>query len=142
MASAKKRAWKACAKYIKLRDAIEDFPITNDLDLVRCRTCGKWMKTNSREAQACHFIGRGIGGGSGVYFDERNIHIGCYQCNCFKQGAPIEYEKFMLEKYGPDVLEELKIKHRLPKSFRDIDMIATEMYYKEEYQRLITENGL
>ena len=133
----KKRACRACAKYIKLGDAIEDLPITNDIDLVRCRTCGVWLRTKSRNTQACHFISRGLGGSSGVYFDERNIHIGCYQCNCFEQGAPIEYRKYMITKYGQEVIDELELKNKIPLNSRDLAMKATEVFYKANYRELI-----
>ncbi len=133
----KKNAWRWCAKYIKLRDAIKDLPKTNDIDLVICRTCGKWLRTKSKEAQACHFIGKGLGGSSGVYFDERNIHIGCYQCNCFKQGAPIEYKQFMLQEYGQSVIDELERKHRIPGDKGELAMKAMEIFYKQKYEELV-----
>lgn len=135
-ATLKKRAWYWCAKYIKLRDAIEDLPITNDIDLVRCRTCGRWLKTKSKNSQACHYISRGLGGGSGVYFDERNIHIGCYQCNCFKQGSPVEYNDFMLKKYGQSVIDELKMKDKFPQKQAYWALIE---FYKEKFQELKSE---
>ena len=142
MANRKKAAWRACAKYIKLRDALEDLPVTNDLDLVICRTCGTWLRTKSKNAQASHFISRGLGGGSGVYFDERNIHICCYQCNCFKQGALIEYKLFILDKYGQDVFDELTVKHHIPLNSKDLAMKAMEIFYKQKYDELIKVNGL
>jgi len=126
----KKTVWRWCAKYIKLRDTIEDFPVTRDKDIVFCRTCGKPLKRNSKNAQAGHFIGRGLGGSSGVYFDERNIHIQCYQCNAYKQGAPTEYRKYMLEKYGEAVVETLEIKHKINGYDRQ-DLEGLKLLYKE-----------
>ena len=133
----KKTAWRWCAKYIKLRDAIEDFPITKDLSLVRCRTCGKWLKTKSKEAQACHFISRGSGGSSGVYFDERNIHIGCYVCNCYKQGNAQNYNEFMLKKYGQDVIDQLQWLNVNQSLKYKIEGLG--LYYKQVYQELLKE---
>ncbi|MGR3292523.1 MAG: recombination protein NinG [Candidatus Scalindua sp.] len=136
----KQRAWKWCAKFIKLRDAIEDLPITNDIELVICRTCHKWMRTGSREAQASHFISRGLGGSSGVYFSEINIHICCYQCNCFKQGAPVEYKEYMLLKYGQDVIDELELKHYIPFDGKELAMKAMEIHYKDKYKELVCKS--
>jgi hypothetical protein len=133
----KKTAWKWCSKYIKLRDAIENYSITHDLELVLCRTCGKWIRTNSREAQAGHFIGRGIGGNSGIKWDERNIHIQCYQCNCFMQGNASEYRKFMLETYIQKVIDELEWKHRINSYKGKIPAIG-EMY-KQLYEELLAK---
>ena len=134
----KQKAWRWCAKYIKLRDAIEDLLVTKDISLVRCRACGKWLKTNSKEAQASHYFSRGAGGSSGVYFDERNIHICCYQCNCFRQGNMMAYREFMLEKYGQDVLDDLEFRHR-NKIYQQKDFIGFELYYKQEFERLKDE---
>lgn len=131
----KQKAWRWCAKYIKLRDALEDCSTTNDLSWVICRTCGKWLKTKSREAQASHFISRGSRGASGVYFDERNIHICCYNCNCFEQGNPFEYHKFMREKYGDEVINML---HFLDKnqSYKG-KFEAIGLMYKMMYEKLM-----
>ena len=130
----KKTAWRWCAKYIKLRDAIEDFPVTKDLELVRCRTCGKWIRTNTKDAQASHFISRGLGGSSGVYFDERNIHICCSQCNRYLQGNAQAYEPFMRDKYGQKVIDELTIKHKIGNYKGRIEAIG--LMYKQMYQEL------
>lgn len=130
----KKSTWRWCAKYIKLRDALEDFPVTKDIDVVRCRTCGKWLVRNSKNAQASHYISRGTGGWSGVYFDERNIHICCYQCNCCKQGAAQEYGDFMLKKYGQEVIDQLRFLHK-NNSYK-YKLVGLELYYKQEYQNM------
>jgi len=86
---------------------------------------------------AGHFKGRGIGGGSGVYYDERNIHLQCKPCNGFRGGAPQEYEQFIIKKYGEKVLEELNRKHRIPIDMKDLAMNAMEQFYKEKYQELL-----
>ena len=82
----KEKASKAMSRYIRLRDALEycdnySIDITQfnrPEDIVgKCCTCGtvkswSWM-------DAGHWLGRGIGGGSGTYFDERNVHLQCKQ---------------------------------------------------------------
>ena len=134
MSKLKKQTWRWCAKYIKLRDAIEDLPITKDISLVQCRTCKKWLKTNSKNAQSSHYIGRGLGGSSGVYFDERNIHITCYQCNWFLQGNQSAFKEFMLKKYGQGVIDELEVMHQT-NSYKGRIWAIGQMY-KEMYQEL------
>jgi 5-methylcytosine-specific restriction endonuclease McrA len=77
----KEKAWKACSRYIRLRDAIA-YCLKHGIDLTqfnrpediigKCCTCGKvksWIYL-----QAGHWKGRDLGGKSGTYFDERNIH--------------------------------------------------------------------
>lgn len=137
----KKTAWQWCSKYIKLRDTIEDFPKSKDLGTVLCRTCQKWLLRISQESQAGHFIGRGLGGGSGVKWDERNIHTQCYQCNRFQQGAPATYLKFMLGKYGQKVVDELYLRHKVHKYTR-LEIEGLGLYYKAEYQRMCREHNL
>jgi hypothetical protein len=136
MRKLKKTVWRWCAKYIKTRDSLEDYPESHDLDLVRCRTCGKWLKTKSREAQAGHFLSRGIGGSSGIYFDERGLAIQCYQCNCFKQGSPEEFEKYLLKKYGQEIIDELKIKDKTH-TYSLMELEGLLLYYKQEYKKLV-----
>ncbi len=131
------------SRYIRLRDAIDyckehkislhQFVRPEDI-IGECCTCGvvkSWIRMD-----AGHFKSRGMGGSSGVYFDERNVNLQCKVCNGFQGGAPTEYREFMLEKYGEEVIAELELKHKLPISFRDLAMIAMEKYYKEEYKRL------
>ena len=57
---------------------------------------------------AGHFISRGSGGMSGVYFDERNIHTQCKPCNGFHQGNAQKYGDYMLQKYGQEVIDILR----------------------------------
>lgn len=137
----KQKAWDACSKYIRLRDAIlycEEAKIIDQLSVefmvVRCCTCETikiW-----RYMDAGHFIGRGIGGSSGVYFDERNINTQCKPCNGFEQGSPIEYREFMLDKYGQRIIDELRIKHHSTPDYGSVACKAIEIFYKEEFEKL------
>jgi len=108
-----------------------------DSGIGQCCTCGKVIQI--RYADAGHFIGRGLGGKSGVYFDARNINLQCKGCNAFKQGAPHEYRKFMLEKYGQEVIDELERKDKIPPDFSHLALAATEQFYKEKYEELKKE---
>ena len=147
MATEKKKAWYWCSRYCRLRDAVEyckrmnidvsQFNRIEDLP-VKCCTCGAikgWIRMD-----AGHFLSRGMGGSSGVYFDERNIHAQSKDCNAFKQGASEEYREFIIKKYGKEVLAELELKHRLPTSFGELAMIATGKYYKDKYEELRCNN--
>ncbi len=140
----KQKAWKWCSKYIRLRDAleycqktgidpneyryrIEDMPIG-------CCTCGRVR--SFRQIDAGHFISRGSGGGSGVYFDERNIHAQCKSCNAFHQGKTLEYNDFMQEKYGLEVIDELRIKDKLVQRRCSLEYHALIEFYKGAYEAL------
>lgn len=143
MQTPKKKAWYWCSRYIRLRDAlsyckkmgidISQFSRVEDLP-VKCCTCGvvkSWIRMD-----AGHFISRGMGGGSGVYFDERNIHAQSKDCNAWKQGSPEEYRKFIIEKYGQGVLDELNIKHHIPGRMGTMEFQILEQHYKDEYKKL------
>ena len=84
-----------------------------------------------------HYISRSSGGVSGVYFDERNVHLQCKTCNGFKQGASQEYREFIVKKYGENMLDELLKKHYILPDMRDLAMKATEEYYREQYRELV-----
>lgn len=138
----KSKAWDACSKYIRLRDAIEyckkyKIDLPPEEMVVKCCTCGK-VRT-WKYMQAGHYKSRGSGGSSGIYFDERGINTQCGQCNAFKQGAPKEYKEFMLEKYGEEVIEELERKHQIPLQGGVLFYKATEEMYKQKYQQLLKE---
>ena len=142
----KSKAWTACSRYCRLRDAlghckgrgidIGQFVRPEDV-IGQCCTCGavkSWTRMDGG-----HYISRGLGGRSGVYFDERNINLQCKGCNAWKQGAATEYTKFMLDKYGQEVIDELQLKHHIPLDMRDIAMKAMEIMYKEKYETLVKE---
>ena len=140
----KKKAWKWCSRYCRLRDALaycEKYGInlhqfSRPEDIVgKCCTCPAvkswiWM-------DAGHFISKSTGGLSGVYFDERNVHLQCKQCNAFKQGAAQEYRIFIIEKYGENMPAELMAKHYILPDMRNLAMLATEKYYQDKYEELM-----
>ena len=149
MTNYKKKASTAMSRFIRLRDAIEyckkhgidmsQFNRPEDLPC-KCCTCGvvrSWV-----DMDGGHFISRGHGGGSGVYYDERNEHCQCRKCNRFDGGSPYRYRDFMLEKYGQAVIDELRLKDKIPLNSRDLPMQAMAIFYKEKYDELIKENGL
>ncbi len=141
--SPKKKAWTACSRYCRLRDAIAycnehgidtaSFSRIEDLP-VKCCTCSlvkSWIYFD-----AGHYISRSSGGLSGVYFDERNIHAQSKDCNKWKQGAAQEYREFIIKKYGENMPAELLAKHYILPDMKNLAMLATERYYKDKYERL------
>ena len=131
----KQKTWSWCSRYIRLRDSIEyckRVRISLDEGIVQCCTCGKIKQW--KYVDAGHFISRGMGGSSGVYFDERNIHAQCKICNGFHQGNAQNYEDFMLHKYGQKVIDELRVLHRT-NSYK-YKLEGLELYYKQVYKEL------
>ena len=145
MAGKKDKAWKACSKYIRLRDSIEwsranNFDITGTqpkLLLCKCVTCNtikSWPRLD-----AGHFIPRGSRGQSGVYFDERNIHAQCGSCNAYQQGNTLVYLEFMQAKYGQPVVDELRALDLMVKSYSAYELMKYEILYKQLYGELLKE---
>lgn len=115
----------------KMGISIRQFTRPEDLP-VKCCTCDAvkaWIYMD-----AGHFISRGSGGLSGVYFDERNSHAQCKLCNGFHQGRAEEYREFMLQKYGQAVIDELKWLNR-NNSYKG-KLVGLELYYKQKYREM------
>ncbi len=90
---------------------------------------------------AGHFISRGSGGVSGVYFDERNVNLQCKRCNGFEQGNAQEYREYIVKTYGTATLDELRIKHHILPNMKSLAMKAMEVFYKEKYDELVKGLG-
>ncbi len=136
----KKETDKWCSRYIRLRDSIvfRKSRAKSWLDYcwVECYTCGKLIET--KYSQSGHWKSRGIGGSSGIYFDERAIKTQCPNCNAFNQGSPKEYTERMLQEYGQTILDELEIKHKVGK-YSLMDLVGLELYFKAEVEQMLEE---
>lgn len=143
----KAKAWAWCSRYCRLRDAL-DYCRQMGIDIrgysrieelpVKCVDCDRvdaWIYTD-----AGHFFGRGLGGDSGVYFDERNIHAQNKLCNSGFRGDSVrvahDYKKFMLERYGQQIIDELTIKHHGGSKCSTVELMALAEYYKQRYEEL------
>lgn len=122
----KKEVGKWCSLYIRQRDSVNG-------EWGYCCDCGKIVQI--KYADAGHYIGRGSGGGSGVYFDERNIHLQAKQCNLSNQNRD-GYREFMLKKYGQGIIDELELKHRTH-NYTLMELEGLKLYYKQAYKSII-----
>lgn len=136
---------KYLSQYILLRDAIDlakrrpGISSSGLFECCECVTCGAIVNRFRSNSHAGHFIQKGQGGSSGVYYDERNVFVQCHNCNVWQEGNRIEYHKFMLEVYGQEVIDELRMKHRLPRP-HSIDEYG--IMYREMYKELKKKHGL
>ncbi len=108
----KRKLWKVFSAFIKRRDK------------GICFTCGR--KCEGRGYHCGHYIPRSICG-IGLYFDEKNNHGQCYNCNINLGGYGAMYHKKMIEKYGEKEVAELWRRKN-----EDI-----QKWSVEDYQRLI-----
>lgn len=141
--SALQKATKWMSLYCRLRDAIEwnrkfraDITEVDPKKLVvKCCTCSKigcWLFMD-----AGHFIPKGTRGQSGVRFDERNVHAQCSECNAFNQGKTLEYLDYMVEKYGREVIDDLRRKDKVISKKRVFKLNCIAQCYKEQYLDLL-----
>jgi hypothetical protein len=91
----KKKAWKEFSLWVRTRGA-------DEAGINKCVTCGasshwKWL-------HAGHFIRGRL---NSNLFDERGCWAQCYSCNVGRQGHVVVYYKFMLAKFGQEVIDEL-----------------------------------
>ena len=94
----KKELWKLFSLFIRERD--------NYI----CFTCGR--KGSGGGMHAGHFI-TGATCSAKLYFDEKNVHAQCYNCNINLSGNWVVYEKCMIQKYGEAIVNELKLRRTL-----------------------------
>jgi len=92
----KKKLWKLTSLYVRLENSSNGY--------VNCVSCGRNM--HWKESQAGHFVPKAQG--NSIYFDLRNIHPQCYRCNINLGGNQVEYFVYMENKYGREVIEELR----------------------------------
>lgn len=121
-----KKCTEIFSEIIKLRDCLAS---TQSPHFGRCCTCGGLYVTSL--ADCGHYI---EGRHPSVKFDMRNAHFQCGVCNRMNKGAKEykeireAYDKFMLDKYGQRVIDELN----------EMDKELThykEFHYKEMYNQ-------
>jgi len=111
----KKKLWKLTSEYVR-RSA------SDSNGIAECVTCG--ARKDWRELQAGHFIPKALG--TAIYFDLRNIHTQCYRCNINLGSNGPEYFRFMQERYGDEVIEDLRALSR-----------TTLKLYASDYEEMI-----
>jgi hypothetical protein len=129
---AKKKAWEAFSKFVRLRDAIKT---TGTKDFLLCITCEKQYKAFGVGcAQAGHFI---PGRGNSILIDEKFVHGQCYNCNHYRKGNWVIYEQKMLQMWGEEAVEEVKRRAKQPMPIKTFQWLELEQEYKTKYDELL-----
>jgi len=98
----KKKAWAVFSRYIRRRGAWEQ----DGVWVNQCVTCKAIRGITGKGClQAGHFI---PGRGNAVLYDERCVHPQCYVCNVRESGRWVEYDEFMRDRYGEELVAEIK----------------------------------
>jgi hypothetical protein len=126
---AKKKAWEACSRFIRVRDCIKT---TGSPSRGRCTTCGRPYPFKC--LQAGHWL---QGRHPSVLFDPRNIHAQCYYCNIQLRGNPVKYYHFMEYTYGLEVMAILEVHDGQKKQFTVQELIDIRREFEEKEKILL-----
>lgn len=118
---AKKLAWMWFSRFVRMRGAW----LSCGVWVNRCVTSGATLPIKS--IHAGHFV---PGRHNAVLYDERNCHPQSFIENVRRGGNWPAYERFMLEKYGPEVVQELKDKDREIVQMTAADHLAVAEVYR------------
>ena len=129
---AKRKAWDAFSRFIRLRDALKT---TGTTTILLCYTCDKeYPAFGLGCAQAGHFI---EGRGNLVLFDERQVHGQCYNCNVNLKGRWSVYLRKMRLEHGVDLVETM-IESKLDELKLSIDELGDiQRIYEAKYLLLL-----
>lgn len=121
--TAKKKAWEACSKYIRLKYSRNG--------QCTCVTCG--VTKPIKDMQAGHAVG---GRGSAVLFEEKLIHPQCYRCNCILGGNYGEYALFMIDTYGRKEFDRLRALKQKTIKRSELDFLDIEKEFLRKIEVL------
>lgn len=83
-----KEADDALRAYVRKRDG-------DGMFLIKCCTCGDRHPLN--KLQVGHYLSRNK---MATRWDEKNVALQCVKCNCLELGKPVEFARFIDQKYG------------------------------------------
>ena len=97
-----KKKDKSTSWYLKKADKVfSDFIRQRDKGV--CCTCGN--KKEWKYQQAGHYEKRSC---LALRFNEKNVNCQCVRCNIFLKGNYPAYSRFLMKKYGDNILYELE----------------------------------
>lgn len=114
---------RAFSRYIRLRDC----PGGSG----RCISCGCPITVNTCDAG--HFIPRAH---TATRWHLRNVHAQCRTCNRMKDGNADGYRRGLIERYGPEVIEQLTLKSRQAVHLTDNDYRTLTDFFKKQTEKL------
>lgn len=124
----KGKAWKEFSKWVRLRDALWTTGTTTDLI---CCSCDKVYPAFGKGcAQAGHFV---PGRSHALLFREIGVHGQCYNCNQTLKGNWVNYEKFMLNEYGQEIVDLEKAAKYTNVKYSATDLEEIYNKYKQKF---------
>jgi len=118
------------SRYVRLRDADENGDVT-------CCSCGKSVFW--KEADAGHFVPRQ---NKATRYHEKNVFGQCRSCNRFFNGNPAGYSRFLVQRFGFEILDTLILAGHQVKKWTQFEIDNQRDYYKKQAKQLSNEKGL
>ena len=124
LSKAKKRAWKAFSKYIRLKN------VDSSLCGI-CYTCGIVKPWQVLQA------GHGLGGrNNAVLFNERLVRPQCVGCNVFGRGQYQIFTRKLIDELGLEVYDQIVTQSRIPVKYKVSDYLDIEKKYRDLIEKL------
>lgn len=98
--------------------------------LAECVSCGNCY--HYKQMHGGHYISRT---NSATLYDDRNVHPQCVRCNNFLGGNRDGYEQFMTDRYGADVIAELRQNASQPKQWTRLELAEMIVEFRREIKR-------
>ena len=125
VASLRRKLDRVFSEYIRLRDTAGSAAFGTAL----CCSCGR--RFHWTDMDAGHYISRGK---AATRYDERNVHAQCQRCNRFAGGNMPGYTIFLIQHYGPDIIEELVEKSKQEHKWRVTELRVQLAEYKAKLE--------
>ena len=124
---------KSFNAYIRYRDA-------DDSGFANCISCGKRIQLGTHDYQAGHFIPVSVS--SLLRFEESNVNAQCSRCNKYQEGNTLNYEVGLKDKYGDNIVKELKASKNGVRKWNKEELIDLMFYYQEATEEIKKAKGL
>ncbi len=122
----KKRLDRVFSEYVRRKAVAE---VSNEY--IVCCSCGQvghWKNMDEG-----HFVNRRH---NATRYDERNVHPQCRECNRYDEGNAVGYSRYLIDKYGREVLVELDHLGHQVKKFTPDDLLGLIAEYREKLRQL------
>lgn len=114
--NAKRRAWAALSKYVRLRDK-------------HCVTCGRETTEAGHYKHNTDKVNQQLGGNE-LWYDDKNVNGQCGYCNRWKSGNLSEYGLYLESTHGFGILQDLQKKYMTRKMWTVPELLAVAKKYE------------
>lgn len=136
--SAKDKAWKAFAYYIRLRDSVNTTGSITHCICITCEQRGDSSYKTFSHIQAGHAVG---GRGNAVLFNEDIVNGQCDYCNRKPpMGLGGDYGNYsiaLIKRHGIEYVEELQSMKNLTVKYKVSDLKSIESKYKQKVKEIL-----